>query len=73
MLHRILYIIIEGVIRGGSKNFELFLIAMTKIGAFCSLPVHLKKSSSTLVNGALFRRKKVFYFCEKRAKTGKIP
>ena len=47
--------------RGGSKKFQTFSY-MTKIGAFCSPPVHLKKSSSTVVNGALVPEKKGFEF-----------
>jgi hypothetical protein len=44
---------------------------MMKIGAFCSPPVHVKKSTSILVNGARVTEKIDFYFFEKSAKTGK--
>jgi hypothetical protein len=41
---------------------------MTKIGAFCSPPVHVKKSTSILVNGALVVEKNDFEFFRKIAK-----
>ena len=38
---------------------------MTKVGAFCSPHVHLKKSTSILVNGALVLEKIEFeFFCK---------
>jgi hypothetical protein len=44
---------------------------MTKIGAFCSPPNYLKKSTSIVVNGARVLKKIELIFCEKSQKTGK--